>query len=323
MSITGNAEAAIIEWSARAIMQGLQLAFSLYVADRQFDLAQQYSDRAQQLLDRQLAQLDNDQGRWAGAGGPCLDGFLSEVCGVPVYTESYLDEAARTMATVRMAGATASKKIFECADVHCIGMTQFSINELAFKEAALATAAVQLAFRREEVDTERKNAIRLANKAQGIAMAKGSMNGSSAGLASLAGQYAAMANKAGDGLSSSLQSIGFQAQSLATTFARNPFSGGNADPSRTTVATEAQTAANGSSFANTFAAYQVPTVGVDTASSGISSASGATAGTWGSNPSDGMLGSDGSQAGSAGNNSSAADTTQADAYWSGNDGWNY
>ena len=321
MSLTGNAEAAIIEWTARVAMQLLQLEFARKTAERQFDLAQQYSDRAQSLLDRQLAMLDNDNGRWFGGGGPCLDGFIAEVCGIAPHTENYLDEAARTMATVRMAGSTAQKKIVECANIHCVGQTVHQVNELAFKEAALATAAVQLAFRREEVDTERKNAVRLANKAQAIAMSKGAMNGSSAGLAGLAQAYTSMARNAGDGMSSALQSMGFQAQALATSFARNPFTGRGSDPTQTTVSTESQTQAANNSFANTFAAYETPTIGVNAASTGINSAGGALNGSWGSNPSDGMMGSDGSQAGSAGN--STGNTLQSDAYWSGNDGWNY
>ena len=318
-SVTGNAESSAIEWTARVAMQLLQLEFARKTAARQFDLAQQYSDRAQSLLDRQLAMLDNDNGRWFGGGGPCLDGFIAEVCGIAPYTENYLDEAARTMATVRMAGSTAQKKIVECANIHCVGQTVHQVNELAFKEAALATAAVQLAFRREEVDTERKNAVRLANKAQAIAMAKGSMNGSSAGLTGLAQAYASMAKTAGDGMNSALQSMGFQAQNLATSAARNPFTGRGADPTRTTVSTESQTQAANNSFANTFAAYETPTIGVNAASMGINSAGGALNGAWGSNPGDGTYGSDGSQAGSAGN--STGSTSQSDAYWSGINGF--
>lgn len=322
MSLTGNAEAAVIEWTARVAMQLLQLEFARETAERQFDLAQQYSDRAQSLLDRQLAMIDNDNGRWFGGGGPCLDGFIAEVCGIAPYTENYLDEAARTMATVRMAGSTAQKKIVECANIHCVGQTIHQVNELAFKEAALATAAVQLAFRRGEVDTERKNAVRLANKAQAIAMAKGSMNGSSAGLAGLAQAYTSMAKNAGDGMNSALQSMGFQAQALATSFARNPFTGRNADPTMTSRESS-DVGPGGSGFSgNVYSGVNTTNmIGVDAASMGINSAGGALNGSWGSNPSDGMFGGDGSQAGSAGN--STGDTSQADAYWSNNDGWNY
>ena len=301
----GNVAATTIEWVARALMQIAQLKFAREVSRKQFELAQEYSDRAKSLLDRQLAMLDNDNGRWFGGGGPCLDGFLGEVCGVGPYTENYLDEAARTLAPVRMQSSLANKKIIECADTHCVGMTVHMTNELALREAALATSSIQLAFRREEVDVERKNAVRLANKAQGIAMAKGAMNGSSAGLAGLTQSYLSMAKNAGEGMNSSLQSMGFQAQSLITTLARNPFTGKSADPTNESV----MQSRDSSEAITREAGFQGTYSGVNTTN--VMGVSNASSGSWGADPMQGAYGTDGSQGGG----SDTGDGGQTDSFF--------
>jgi hypothetical protein len=92
-SVTGNAEAAIIEWTARVAMQLLQLEFAKDVADRQFALAQEYSARAEGIYQKQMELASSDNARWLSSGAPCLDGFLSEVCGEPVVVPNYLEEA--------------------------------------------------------------------------------------------------------------------------------------------------------------------------------------------------------------------------------------
>jgi hypothetical protein len=285
MSSGDISSAATIEWGARALMQVAQLAFATYVADKQFDLAQQYSDRAQGIFDKQMELATSDNARWAASGGPCLDGFLSEVCGHPVYVENYLEEAAKTMTTVRQAGSIAAKKVFECADVYCIGMSQHAINEIAFKEAALSTSAVHFAFRREEVDVERKNQLRLANKAQGISLSRNAYNGSSAGLGAIGAQYAAMAQKAGEGLTSSLQSIGFNGQQLGQSLLNNPFMSRRNDPTSVGVRTEAQAAQGASAFQNSIAQYATtsPAVGA------------AVNNSWGTDPMQGARGPNGSE----------------------------
>jgi hypothetical protein len=319
-SVTGNAEAATIEWTARGLMQVAQLIFATYVADRQFDLAQQYSDRAQGIYDKQMELASSDNARWASSGAPCLDGFLSEVCGEPVVVPNYLEEAAKTMTTVRQQSGLAAKKVFECADVYCVGMTQHAVNEIAYKEAALATAAVHLAFRREEVDAERKNQLRLANKAQGISLSRNSYNGSSAGLGAIGAQYAAMAQKAGEGLSSSMQQIGASMQNLGNLALRNPFRSNNGDAS--SVMQERSTADVGQqgngfsgnpydgSFTNT-----TSIVGVNA----MSAPGQAASATWGTNPMGGALGTSGSEtAGSAdgsGSNGGNSNGDNINGFW--------
>lgn len=283
MSLTGNAEAAAIEWKARALMQVAQLTFAMYVADKQFDLAQQYSDRAQNIFDKQMELATSDNGRWASSGGPCLDGFLSEVCGAPVEVPNYLEEAAKTMGTVRYASAIAQKKIYECADVHCFGVTAHMANEMAHREAALATSAVHFAFRREEVDAERKNQLRLANKAQGISLSRNAYNGSSAGLGAISAQYAVMAQKAGDGLNSSLQQIGYSAQQLGQSLL-NPFR--SEPPVNNDPIYESQRENN--SLLNR---YPAPSA-VDAVAPSISNGVG---GSWGTNPMQGVRGASNSE----------------------------
>jgi hypothetical protein len=292
MSVTGNAEAAQVEWTARAVMQGLQLIFATYVADKQFELAQQYSDRATQALNSQLAlagaelaMKSHDNSMWFSEGSPCLSGFIAEVCGKAEYQPNYNEEASRTVSTIRAAGSIAAKKVFECADTYCIGMSQHAINEIAFKEAALATEAVNFAFRREEVDTERKNAVRLANKAQAIAMRKNSMNGSSAGLGGVAQAFASMANKAGEGLNSSLQSLGFNGQQLVDTLIKGPPKGAFEPPVNNDPVYESNR-----EMSSLASRYPAP-VGVD--AMGVPSAS--SAGSWGSNPMQGVKGTSGSE----------------------------
>lgn len=206
---TDHAAAAAIEWGIRAGMQGAQIAFSTYVANKQFGLAQEYSNRAQEIHNEQIQLLRDDLKRWKDKAAGAMDSMLDEATSQPIVVANYHGEAAQTLAFVRMQSGISAKKIYECASNTCIGMTKQDLKELKFREASLGTSAIQMALRREELDVERRNALRRDLRSQAISMARNAYDGSNRSATLAAQSYGQIAAAAGAGMSSSLQSLGY------------------------------------------------------------------------------------------------------------------
>lgn len=212
-----------LETDAQIARQAAQLIFSKYVAGIQFDLANGYSTRAQELFDQQLTLIQSDVARWTYQVAPCFEAMLAEACAEPLVVADYNTEAAKSMAIVRMNASMAIKTATECADRNSVGMTIEKIKKIANQEAALATSAVAIAFRREDRDVERQNANIRANRAQLVSIARGSYDGSNKASAALAAQYSGMAAQAGAGLGSSMQAIGASGAGLGDALVKKFF----------------------------------------------------------------------------------------------------
>lgn len=214
---TDHTGAAAVEWGIRAGMQTAQIAFSKYVADKQFALAKEYSARAQEIHDEQIQLLRDDLKRWKEKAAGAMDTMLDEAISAPPVLANYYGEAAQTLAFVRMQSGISAKKIYECASITCIGMTKQDLKELKFREASLGTSAINMALRREELDVERKNALRRDHRSQAISMARNAYDGSNRSATLAAQSYGQIAAAAGAGLNSSLQSLGYGIAGLGQT----------------------------------------------------------------------------------------------------------
>lgn len=182
---------------ANAIGGAVTAAATIYTANRQYQIAKEYSNRAQAIHDESLKRLKSDVSLWEEHARSCLTKLIDADCARPNEVARYTEMVARAQAPVRLAMSAAKKKARECGSIYCAGSVQASLNSLAIQEAILLGDVSDTARRREEARVDVKNAALRADKLQSIGVVRGNYQSSQGGMSALANLYSQIGAQAG------------------------------------------------------------------------------------------------------------------------------
>jgi hypothetical protein len=183
--------------AGQAVAGAAGAAASIYVANRQYQVAKDYSNRAQQIHDETLKRLKSDVHLWEEHARGCLIKVISDDCAKQPETARYSEMTARAQVPVRLAMSEAKRKARECASIYCVGGVQASLNALAVQEAILLGEVTDTARRREEARVDVKNAAARQDRIQSIGIVRGNYKTSQGGMSALAGLYSQIGAQAG------------------------------------------------------------------------------------------------------------------------------
>jgi hypothetical protein len=177
---------------------------TIYAANKQFQIASQYSSRAQEIHDLQRSRLSDDIQIWQSYARQGLIDQVSRDSAEPIPVARYDEMQARSEAIVRLGFGRARQQLSECADIYCVGPTTGQFTQLRVAEAVALADVASFARTREESRVDLRKQVRRDNIMNGIAAVRGNYNHAMSGMSALAQLFQQTGSQAGAAAGASL-----------------------------------------------------------------------------------------------------------------------